>query len=331
MTSAALPRSQLLDGVTSALAAGLAWGFVFVAPLVLHDYPPTMLAFGRYLAFGLIALPLAWRDRRRLADLDRADWLAAAELAAAGNIIYYLFLAAAIQLAGAALPTMIIGTLPVVIAVVANVHERGPPWGRLLPSLLVIGAGIVLVNHHEWRQLSVQHPAGDYILGGLLALGALIAWTWYAVRNARWLKRRPRLASSTWATAQGLATLPLAALGMMLTLAWSAHAAPGAALLGPRPLIYVTWMLLIGLTASWLGTLLWNRASQRLPTALAGQLIVFETLAALAYAFLWQGSWPTVGVAAGIALLVGGVVLGVRVFARSRPREIPGGGPEDQT
>ncbi|KAB2844991.1 MAG: EamA/RhaT family transporter, partial [Burkholderiales bacterium] len=156
----------------------------------------------------------------------------------------------------------------------------------------------------------------DYLLGGLMAIGALVAWTWYPVRNARWLRRRPQLASSTWATAQGMATLPLAALGMAGMMVWNAAAGAAAPLLGPRPVVFVAWMLMIGLTASWLGTLLWNRASQLLPTALAGQLIVFETLAALAYAFIWQGAWPAATVAAGIALLVAGVVLGVRAFAR---------------
>jgi hypothetical protein len=48
-------------------------------------------------------------------------------------------------------------------------------------------------------------------------------------------------------------------------------------------------MLTLGLCASWLGTLLWNRASSLLPTPLVGQLIVFETLAAFAYAFIWRG------------------------------------------
>jgi drug/metabolite transporter (DMT)-like permease len=71
----------------------------------------------------------------------------------------------------------------------------------------------------------------------------------------------------------------------------------------------------IGLFASWLGTLCWNAASQRLPTALAGQLIVFETLAALAYTFALRGQWPEPLTLAGIALLVTGVVGGVRVKA----------------
>lgn len=74
----------------------------------------------------------------------------------------------------------------------------------------------------------------------------------------------------------------------------------------------------IGLGASWLGTLCWNRASQLLPTSIAGQLIVFETLAALLYAFLLRGEVPDGGTLAGIALLIAGVVLGIRALP-SRP------------
>ena len=54
---------------------------------------------------------------------------------------------------------------------------------------------------------------------------------------------------------------------------------------------------------------------QLLPTALAGQLIVFETLSALAMGFAWRGEWPPAGSWLGIALLVAGVVLGVRAFS----------------
>ena len=47
------------------------------------------------------------------------------------------------------------------------------------------------------------------------------------------------------------------------------------------------------------------------------QLIVFETLAALACAFMLRGQWPAVPTLAGIALLVAGVVWGLR--ARPTP------------
>lgn len=310
-----MTKHPLLEGIACALGAGLVWGLVFIAPLMLADYPPAMLSFGRYLAFGIIALPLALRDLRRLRELTRADWGAACELALAGNIVYYLCLSAAIQLADAPLPTMLIGTLPVVIAIASNLHETTLPWRRLAPPLLVVALGIALVNRHELMHLGVQRSLADYALGGLLGLGAVAAWTWYPLRNARWLRLRPQLASATWATAQGLATLPLAAAGMLATWLWYA-ASPGDFdfPLGPRPASFIGLMLVIGLCASWFGTLLWNRASKLLPTALAGQLIVFETLAALTYAFLWRGAIPGPDALAGIVLLVIGVMLGVRAF-----------------
>jgi drug/metabolite transporter (DMT)-like permease len=82
---------------------------------------------------------------------------------------------------------------------------------------------------------------------------------------------------------------------------------------GPRVWEFIGLMLAIGLFASWLGTLCWNEASQRLPPALAGQLIVFETLAALAYALMLRGQAPAPGVLVGVALLVAGVLWALRV------------------
>jgi len=128
----------MLTGTLFALAAGLMWGLVFVVPLLLPEYPPALLSVSRYLAFGLIALPLAWLDRAGLRELSRADWTEAAKLALVGNLLYYLFLAAAIQRAGGPLPTVIIGTLPVVIAISANLRDAGRdghlPWRQLAPS-----------------------------------------------------------------------------------------------------------------------------------------------------------------------------------------------------
>lgn len=299
-----------LHGILCALGAGLVWGLVFVAPLILSEYPPAMLAFGRYLAFGLICLPLAWRDRRRLLQLRQEDWLEALGLSLVGNILYYLALSSAIQQCGGALPTLIIGTLPVVIAVVSNLFRSDLSWPRLLPSLTVIGAGIALVNHAEHADHSGSQAA--YFWGIAAACAALACWTWYPIRNARWLKRNPDLSPSTWATAQGLTTLPLSVIGLFVY----GFAAPDifAFPLGPRPLAYGGLMLAIGLLASWLGTLLWNRASCLLPTTLVGQLIVFETLSALLYTFIWRNSLPGLPVACGIALLVGGVLIGVRTF-----------------
>jgi drug/metabolite transporter (DMT)-like permease len=333
-------RHARITGTLFALAAGLMWGLVFVAPLLLPQYPAALHTAGRYLAFGLIALPLAWLARQRLAQLTRADWIEALKLALVGNLLYYLCLASAIQRAGGPMPTMIIGTLPVVIALSANWRNARRdgrlPWRRLAPSLALIAAGIACVNTAELEQARAA-DAGDafdvgrYASGALLAVAAVACWTWYPLRNADWLRAHPDRSPSAWATAQGVATLPLAlvAYALFWTLAaWAPQWVFGAGVagpaggggpaglpgadpfpmpLGPQPWAFVGLMLAIGLFASWLGTLCWNEASQRLPSSLAGQLIVFETLAALGYALALRGTWPPALTLLGIGLLVGGV------------------------
>jgi drug/metabolite transporter (DMT)-like permease len=306
--------ARLLPGVLYALAAGICWGIVFVAPLWLADYSPGMLAFGRYTAFGFIALGIAWFQRAPLAKLGRADWMEAGKLSLVGNILYYLALAGAIQWANAPIPTMIIGTLPVVISISANLLAGKHPhqavaWSRLLPPLVAIAAGLALVHHTE-------HTAGftgalpNFWWGVFLATLALACWTWYPIRNSLWLARHTHVQSAAWATAQGITTLPLALAG------FAALAVAGRFDLGPQPLRYLAMMFAIGLFASWIGTWCWNRASQLLPASLAGQLIVFETLAALAYAYGWRGQAPSLSACVGIVLLVLGVLLGMRAFHR---------------
>ena len=58
-----------------------------------------------------------------------------------------------------------------------------------------------------------------------------------------------------------------------------------------------------------------------MPTSLAGQLIVFETLAALAYAFVLRGEAPQAQTVAGVVLLVAGVLWALR----TRPAAVGAG------
>jgi len=68
----------------------------------------------------------------------------------------------------------------------------------------------------------------------------------------------------------------------------------------------------IGFGSSWLATILWNMASQRLPASLCGQLIVSETLFALLYSFFWDGRWPTAAQWAAATLFTAGILASIR-------------------
>ncbi|MFJ2976185.1 DMT family transporter [Kluyvera sp. NPDC087067] len=307
----------MISGVLYALLAGLMWGLIFVGPLIVPEYPAVLQSMGRYLALGLIALPLAWLGRGRLRQLTRQDWWTALALTMVGNVIYYLCLASAIQRTGAPVSTMIIATLPVVIPVFANLlysqRDGKLSWRRLMPALVLIGIGLMCVNVAELRQGQPDFSGWRYGSGIALASVSVVCWAWYALRNARWLRENPQKPPLMWATAQALVTLPVSIVGYAAACWWLDIQTPDFALpFGPRPAVFIGLMVAIAVLCSWVGALCWNVASQRLPTVVLGPLIVFETLAGLLYTFLLRQQMPPVLTLCGITLLVVGVVIAVR-------------------
>ena len=187
------------------------------------------------------------------------------------------------------------------------------------------------------RQEAAVLPLMDRALALLGQVGAQfqpVVLQRLQLNRARWAGGIAAVAGArdcrAWATAQGLVTLPMAALAFLVL-----AVADGAGLpllpagfdfpAGPRLWPYVGLMMAVGLFASWLGTLCWNEASQRLPTTLVGQLIVFETLAALVYAQVHRGAWPPPMGVAGVVLLVGGVCWALRLkpVPPARERHLP--------
>ncbi|MES0228752.1 DMT family transporter [Citrobacter sp. wls831] len=307
----------MISGVLYALLAGLMWGLIFVGPLIVPEYPAVLQSMGRYLALGLIALPIAWLGRVRLRQLTRKDWVTALALTMTGNLIYYVCLASAIQRTGAPVSTMIIGTLPVVIPVFANLlysqRDGKLSWWRLSPALVLIGIGLLCVNISELNQGLPDFSGWRYGSGIALALISVVCWAWYALRNARWLRENPDKHPMMWATAQALVTLPVSLLGYIAACLWLNGQTPDFALpFGPRPGVFIGLMIAIAVLCSWVGALCWNVASQKLPTVILGPLIVFETLAGLVYTFILRQEFPPLLTVSGIALLIVGVVIAVR-------------------
>jgi len=295
----------ITSGLFFAFSANLLWALVFLAPLVLPDFSGVELAAGRNLAYGVVSVAILLSVQRdALHGLSRHDWLIAGALTVAGNLGYYLLLVWSIRLAGSAMPTLIIGLLPATLALAGNAVERSLPVRRLIPGAALLLAGLLLVNGVE-----AGRAGAGYLAGLGLALLAHLAWLAYGLANASYLKHHPERTPGSWATIVGVATLPLSAM------LWLAAGAEGHAA-GRDWTSFILVSLAFGILSSWLATWLWNRASAALPTALAAQLIVVETLGALAYAYGWEARWPEPPVALGTVLLLSGLVYTVRQFTR---------------
>ncbi len=309
----------LARGVASGAAAGALWGLVFLAPQLLPDFGALQQSVARYLAYGLLALLLLTpRWRRATAPLGAAEWRALVVLSLLGNLLYFVLLVSAIHGAGGAAAALIVGLVPVVVTVTgARQQPASGPRLRALAgpcALSVLGMALVAVDAVRGGR-GLSGDATGTVIGLACALGALASWSAYSVGNARWLAQRPEISSRDWSLLTGVATGGLALLLAPLALLWSAPAHDAS---GWLRLLAVSGAL--ALFASVIGNGFWNAASRRLPLSLSGQMIVFETLFALLYGFLWEWRLPGMLEVAAVACLLAGVLWCTALHA---PREVP--------
>ncbi|WP_296002414.1 DMT family transporter [Rugamonas sp.] len=311
------------NGVLCGLLAGAMWGMVFIVPELLAAFTPLEMAVGRYIAYGLIACALTARKLPALLRrLGPGDYAALLRHALTGNIIYYMLLALGVKLAGVAPTSLIIGVLPISITLLGHKDHGAVPLRRLALPLLVVAAGIACINvdvfsHHAGASFETAEQTARKLLGVVCAAGALLCWTWYAIDNARYLKRNPHFSSGAWSAlygmSSGLIALLIAAAALALFHADVTGAAGAAS--GRDWGLFWTVNALLALGASVIGNHLWNVASQRVPVTLSGQLILFETLFALLYGFIYKQQLPRPLEVAAIVLLIVGVLWSVRVHA----------------
>jgi drug/metabolite transporter (DMT)-like permease len=292
-----------MSGIAYGMGAGALWGLVFLAPALVRDFSPLQLAIGRYLAYGILsAVLMARRWRLLVSTITGKDWASLVWLSLAGNILYYILLSTAVQTAGIALTSLVIGFLPVLVTIIGSRERDAVPLRKLILSMLLCTAGVVCIG---WEALTVSASAeaARPFIGVLCAIGALVSWTAYAVGNSRCLARLGRLSVQDWnlltgivTGAQALALIPLSLVVDEMThgsTAWLHLAAVSIAVAG---------------TASILGNALWNRMSRLLPLTMVGQMILFETLFALLYGFLWEQRLPSPLEVAAFVLVVASVL-----------------------
>jgi drug/metabolite transporter (DMT)-like permease len=297
--------------------AGALWGMVLMVPELLPEFNPMLLSSVRYAMVGLISLLLAVPMARQLRQLTLADGWMLLRLAVVGNLLYFICLVAAIQRLGVAPASLIVGVLPLTITLYGRNDSGAVPIRRLIGPLALIIAGMLCINLQTFA--FAPGNIGDKLMGLLYALAALACWTWYAVQNSRYLKQSGHFDSHQWSVLIGVLT-GLSSLLMVAALAmWQPQELQVEA---PMARWWLFWAACLGcaVLGSWLATALWNAASKRLPLTLSGQLIVFETLFALLYAFLWRQAGPSLLEAAAIMLVVGGVLWSMR--QHGSPREL---------
>jgi drug/metabolite transporter (DMT)-like permease len=311
-------------GLSAAVFAALMWGLNFVVFFGIGAYSIFDLALLQYAISGSCCVLFLgiWAVRGGRLPPAR-DWRMAFFLGVIGYLAYFLALTGAALYAGPVIAPAFLGLVPVVLAVAGNLRQRTVSWGKLAVPLAMSGGGLLLVNGSGFAGATTVQLS-SMAIGIPLAILAVSLWTCFGLLNQSALDRRPDMSAGVWtaliilgAALGMLVFLPFGlALGVFhfqrLGLQWDVAAPLFACAAGAA--IFIT----LG------GALSWTIASQRLPVVLAAQMITLEPTFGVLFGLLLQRRWPTWMEVVGIAILLVGVALAIRIFhaPKSRSPEI---------
>lgn len=300
-------------GIAAAIFASLTWSMNFVAPFVIGEYSIFDLAACRFLLSGLIGIVILIASADLCRHLTLQDWIVAAGLAFIGYVGYFLTVMVAAVYAGPVIPPAFLGLVPVVLAIAGNFRGRSISWLPLLIPLALAAAGLLLVNASSIMQADVLREK-SLAIGITFAIAAVALWTWFGIANQSALLKRPHMDARVWTALMmiggSIQTLAFLPIGYSMEL----FRAPDLGLgLGAFRNLYLP-ALMLAAVASIGGAWAWTIASQRLPVALSGQLLMTEIVFATCFGLMVRHRWPTIAEAIGIMLLVLGVVLAINAF-----------------
>ncbi|WP_290149729.1 DMT family transporter [uncultured Parasutterella sp.] len=315
----------MLFGVSLGLSACVLWGFTYLLPLLLPQYPTTYISIARAIAMGITAVVGLYLQRQYLAKVTRSDWKFAFWLSLVGNLIQPWCLFTAVLYSGVALAATFFGLIPVLVALIANERDRKKgklylPVRRLTIPLVMMMVGLILSNFDGLLQTFSnfkEHP--NFLIGIFFACASTAMWTWYPIRNADWLLDHPQISPVFFASMQCFLLLPFGIAAYIILWFWSGDL---EGFLGPKPVNFIGWSLFAGIICSFGATALWNAMCQKVPTAIAGPMLVFETIFSVAWGCVYAKELPGVTLSVGMALLVGGVIYALTLFNSLQKKEI---------
>ncbi len=282
------------------MAIGGALAIAFSAVLVrLADVSPSTAAVFRCAYAVPILYLLARMEDRRHGPRPARD----RRLAAIAGIFFAIDLVCwhhAIDDVGAGLAT-VLGNLQVAfVPLIAWAVLEEKPGGRLLATLPLMLAGIVLISGALESGAYGENPAQGVVFG--VATGLSYAGFILVLRAGGSDLRRPAgpLFDATWVGALGALAIGLAVGDLDLVPSWPAHG----------------WLVTLAITSQVIGWLLISASLPRLPAALTSVLLTIQPIGSVLLGALIFAESPTALQLVGVAAIVAGLMLTTR---RSRP------------
>ena len=312
--------------VAAALTAALLWAFAFPAPAAVQPASEMLLVTGRYTLFGLCGLYVLCRGWSKLKQIPGRKIFYGLWIGFVGYFVFYVCVTYSATMGSGFITAIIVGSSPITIAIGGNFAEKRLAWRELVTPVILIFVGLGLLSASDFIQGKHLDGASGSLFGIVLAILAMLTWSYFVVRNAE--------SQRTWETKPDpkiwAALVAMGAGGASMVLLPFAIASTPEETFAPYPLIkIIAWCFFLGVIASWWGTYIWVRAGQGLPVPLVGPLLATETIFGAILSLPIEHRIPAWPEFAGALFIVAGIgVYMIFDVRNSRSRNSAGAGSD---
>jgi drug/metabolite transporter (DMT)-like permease len=258
-----MPKPQRTLGFAACALASALWGCGFYfGEIALNEMTVGAMVFYRFCFACLVLLPVLATHRP---GLTAREWRVLLAASFFGVPLQFLLQFKGLSLTSVAHASLMVGTLPVLLAVAAAVfaHERMDRVGWLALAASTAGAALIAFGGHA----SAAGHDRPTLIGDLTVVASLFISLIWILLNKQLMQRHSAVVVSAYGLFAG--TLMLAAI---VPMGWGmppfAHVSPKA------------WMALAasGVLCTAATTLLWNWGLTQVPASQAGILLNMEPL-----------------------------------------------------
>jgi drug/metabolite transporter (DMT)-like permease len=290
--------------VIAALTAALLWAFAFVAPAAVKPASELLLVTGRYSLFGLCGLYALYRGRSQLRLMPVRRILFGLYIGFVGYFVFYICVSYSATMDSGFITAVVVGSSPITIAVAGNFAEKRMSWSELVAPVVLILVGLTLLSVSDFIQGRDSGVASGSVFAILLAIVAMLTWSYFVVRNAQ--------SQRTWETKPdpviwaGLVAMGAGGASMVL-LPFAIASTPDETFQPYQLFKIIAWCVFLGVIASWWGTYIWVKAAEGIPVPLVGPLLATETIFGAILSLPVENRMPTWPEVVGALFVLAGI------------------------
>jgi drug/metabolite transporter (DMT)-like permease len=272
---------------------------VIASKLISGGLPPFTATVLRFAIATPVFLVIILATGQKLPRIPPRDWGLLVIQAGLGSVCYTVFLILGVSLTTGANASVVVGTLPVVMGILAITMFREPLTRRFLLTLLISISGVLLVTFQGATAQAM--PSGAALIGICFILMAVVCEAVFMLLNKK---------LQTPLTAMVQAGL-MSGLGLVIALLPAGYevATGMVSAIEPRVILSVAYYALF---PTLIGSTLWYAGALRTTASEAALTTAIMPVAALGLSVLVLGEAVSSKQIIGCALVVCAILVGVR-------------------